>query len=416
MIDSILAQHVEDASLLAGLRLTQVAAPHVNLQHLARLDERIAAHVDGVLVAGDSGWRFCEAALVSASAGTAFTATAATIHARNDERMDRLFALAEALPEVRAGFLSAFGWVSSEQLRSVGASLMTSDNPFRRYTGIAACSMHRVDPGLALTRAIASPDRLSRARALRAAGELGRRDLLSNCIAATREADPDCRFWGAWSAVLLGDRAYALQALMGACGKPGSHAQRALDLVMLALEPHAARTFLNRVAPDGKRSRLILRALGLVGDASHIPWLIEQMTDAGLARIAGESFSLITGADLDALDLEQAQPESTDLGPNDDPKDDDVQMDPDSDLPWPDVSRVKEWWQANHHSFASGERLFMGRAVTRESCLQVLSDGYQRQRRVAALHLALQNTGEALFEWRAPAWRQQRRLSSIQVS
>jgi uncharacterized protein (TIGR02270 family) len=416
MIDRILSQHVEDASVLAALRVTQVAAPHVNLKHLALLDERIAAHVDGIVVAGESGWQFCEQALAMASVGTAFTATAAVIHARHPERLDRMFALAEAVPEARAGFLSAFGWVSSEQLRTVGGNLLASDNAFRRYTGIAACSMHRVDPGLALTRAIGSSDRACRARALRTAGELGRRDLLSNCIAAIRDLDADCRLWGAWSAVLLGERERALEILMTACGTPGAHTQRALDLVLLTLEPRAACTFLGMIAPEAWRTRRVLRGLGLVGDSAHVPWLIEQMTDVHLARVAGEAFSLITGADLEALDLERSPPADIDFGPNDDPQDDNIHMDPDSDLPWPDAIKVHEWWQTNQYRFTSGERLLLGHPVTRESCMKVLSDGYQRQRRIAALHIALQNPGEALFEWRAPAWRQQRRLSASKLN
>ena len=40
------------------------------------------------------------------------------------------------------------------------------------------------------------------------------------------------------------------------------------------------------------------------GDPAHVPWLIDQMHQEKLARIAGEAFSMITGVDIDLLDLD----------------------------------------------------------------------------------------------------------------
>ena len=42
------------------------------------------------------------------------------------------------------------------------------------------------------------------ARALKAAGELGRKDLVAHCRQATEAEDDEVRFWAAWSAALLG--------------------------------------------------------------------------------------------------------------------------------------------------------------------------------------------------------------------
>ena len=72
MINAVIEQHAEDAAALAELRRRHVAAPHIKLQHLARVDERLAAHLDGLLVAGEAGWKHCEAALGSVSAGVLF--------------------------------------------------------------------------------------------------------------------------------------------------------------------------------------------------------------------------------------------------------------------------------------------------------------------------------------------------------
>ncbi len=45
-------QHVDELAILWNMRREQAQAGPVALRHLARLDERIAANLDGCLVAG----------------------------------------------------------------------------------------------------------------------------------------------------------------------------------------------------------------------------------------------------------------------------------------------------------------------------------------------------------------------------
>ena len=60
-----------------------------------------------------------------------------------------------------------------------------------------------------------------------------------------------------------------------------------------------------------------------------------------------------------------------------------------------------------------GTRYFMGAPVTREHCIDVLKNGYQRQRILAAHYLCLLEPGTPLFNTSAPAWRQQRLLADM---
>ena len=64
---------------------------------------------------------------------------------------------------------------------------------------------------------------------------------------------------------------------------------------------------------------MLIRGVGMVGDPHFVPWLMEQMTDVTLARIAGESFSFVTGVDLANLALDRPPPEDVEFGPNEDP-------------------------------------------------------------------------------------------------
>ena len=67
----------------------------------------------------------------------------------------------------------------------------------------------------------------------------------------------------------------------------------------------------------------------------------------------------------------------------------------------------------NGQRFQPRVRYFMGAAPARAHCLQVLKEGYQRQRMAAAEYLCLIAPGTSLFNTRAPAWRQQRWLAKM---
>ena len=136
-----------------------------------------------------------------------------------------------------------------------------------------------------------------------------------------------------------------------------------------------------------------------------------------VCRLAGEAFSRITGADLAWLDLEHKPPEGASDsrfgGPNEDPDDDNVALDEDESLPWPDPERVQGWWQANQERFPAGQRFFMGAAPSPAHALKVLREAGQRQRIAAAQWLSLLAPGTKLFQTAAPAWRQQRWLAEM---
>src|SRR2546430_15909749 len=54
-ITEIVEQHAEEAAILWAQRDKAVLAPNYSLKDLARLDERVEAHLDGLRVAGESG-------------------------------------------------------------------------------------------------------------------------------------------------------------------------------------------------------------------------------------------------------------------------------------------------------------------------------------------------------------------------
>jgi uncharacterized protein (TIGR02270 family) len=417
IIPNVVRQHVEDAVLIHNTRTALTGSPHVGLERLSRFDERLAANLDGLFVAGGAAWPLCMEEFEAGSAGGVFAAAVLLLELGGDTRLvEPLYRLAENLPTHRGALIAAFAWMEKEGLRGVVADLLDSQSAAKRMIGVAACGSHRVDPGLTSARRFEDDSPLVRARAWRTAGELGRHELVSTAAAAAiADEDPACQFWAAWSAVLLGDKHNALEVLASMAAVPGPFRARAFQLALQAKGAQSAHAWLaTTLAQDPEPNlRWLIRGAGLVGDPTYIPWLIGHMADTKTTRLAGESFSLITGLDLAWLDLEVKPPENFESGPNDDPNDPNVDMDEDDGLPWPDAVKIQAWWHANSHKLQPGTRYFMGEPLNRDNCLRVLKEGFQRQRIAAALYLSLLNPGTPLFEWRAPARRQQRLLAEM---
>jgi uncharacterized protein (TIGR02270 family) len=411
IIPFVIEQHVEDAAFLHGVRTALAKAGHVRVKELATFDARLSAQLDAIAVAGEAAWRFCDVALESPSPGAVFMGTVRAIEEHHQQRLIRLLALAEASLSLLGGLSSAFGWVSQSSLQGSVVSLLRDQQPFRRLIGLTACGMHRVDCGLVTGPWLQDTDAKVRARALRTCGETGPDRVVPALSDALRDEDTDCRFWAAWSTVLLGQSGGALETLVRTALADGPHQERAFRFALQAMDRTDAHSFVKDLAGESSETRRVIQGSGLIGDPGYAPWLIDQMSNPQVARLAAESFSLITG--IDVAELQTNKPEDFQSGPNDNPDDDNVDMDPDEGLPWPDPDKIEKWWAANAHRFQPGVRYFMGAPVTKPHCIDVLKNGYQRQRILAAHYLCLLEPGTPLFNTSAPAWRQQRLLARM---
>lgn len=398
----VLNQHVEDAAGLRRVRSRLVRAPHVRLSDLARLDERLAAHLDGIAVAGRAGVRSSIQALERTAKGELFTAAIGCIESQSDPAILRLIALGQAVPDARPGLHSAFGWVSASRLSGVVAMLLACEDPAARLAGLEGCVQHRVDPKRHLDMALVSGDPALRAAALRCAGEIGRVDLLDACESRLDDPDASCRFHAARSALLLGNRQAPLAILRELSLTTSAFSETALALTASVLPPADAHRWLEEIAARQEGVRGLIRAIGFAGDPRYVHWLTGHMGDERLARLAGEAFSLITGADFVRLRLER--PKSHD--------DSDAAQEEDDGAPWPDPDKARAWWEENKSRMPGKVRHFMGALPSKAQYVDVLRNGAQRQRAAAAMQMRLADPRGVLFNCAAPAWRQKRALQA----
>jgi uncharacterized protein (TIGR02270 family) len=427
----IVLQHAQEAAHLRHVRSVLVRAPHVGLLQLGRLDERIEAHLDGLAVAGAAGRAIVLAELENLSAGTVFAAGVLALRTQDTALLAHLLPLAGADASAARGLASALGWVDAVHLRGLVQQLLSTPQAPLRALGLRACALHRVDPGAALALGVTATDAPVRAAAWHAATVLGRTDLLPQALGALQDEAPLVRMSAAGAACRLGaqraskpvlDVLAELALQPGSVSAPYPDGLAALACYMVVSPPAAAENFAREAAAQARAlatpaaQRHLVQTLALLGDTRHVPWLIERMHEPALARLAGEAFSWICGVDLAAHSLETLNAPTHTAGPSEDPEDDDVALDDDESLPWPDPALVQRWWAGHAAQLgAPGARYFMGQGLNDAEALQrVLCEGRQRQRRHAAWLLGLLNPAAPLFPVAAPARRQQHALATPQ--
>jgi len=405
VIQEIVEQHAEEAAFLWCLRDSATDQPHFTVRQLAELDDRVEAHLDGLRVAGEVGLKIASAHLEQyGGSGELFSMSTLALEDRREPVVESVLDLAEHAPESWRGLFGAIGWVSADALRGRAATWLDARAGFRRLLGVVACSLHRVDPRSKLD-ALLNDEPLVRRRALRLAGELGRVDLRDRLAPALNSEDDGCRFWASWSAGLLGERRATVPVLQAFAIREGPFKWLALDLVVRLMDRESVIAWLRELAKDATQARLVVVGAGVLGDPVAVSWLIEKMGQPALARVAGESFSMITGMDVSEHSLEGAPPEEFTANPTDESSDEKVTIDRDENLSWPDLAKVRAWWGSEERRFAVGVRHLRGVPLTRESCEAVLREGRQRQRRAAAYELALMRAAGHLWNWRARSRR-----------
>ncbi|MGA2257786.1 MAG: TIGR02270 family protein, partial [Thermoguttaceae bacterium] len=319
-------------------------------------------------------------------------------------------ALGTSSYELSRALVSALGWLPFDEAAVYIRRFLATNSTALRRIGIAAAAVHRHDPGQPLVNAVDAADGSLRARAIRAVGELGRADLLPVLKSSFDAGDDQVRFAAAWSIARLADDAGATEILRTIVENGTTGHERALPLALGKMEVSQAVKWIRHLNENPRLVRTAIRGAGLLGLPDLVPWLIDIIPVAQLARLAGEAFCMITGIQLALDGLEGRRPAGFESGPTDDPKDHNVAMDADENLFWPDQNKVAAWWRANSHRFEPGTRYFVGKPMTIDWLNHVLRHGYQRQRAAAALELAIRQPGTPLFEVRAPGFRQQELL------
>ncbi len=414
IIVPIIEQHAEEAAILWLQRNDVIHDPHYSLKDIAHHDDRIEAHIDGLRIAGDAGWDICKTALSLNEPGEIFVAAVLAFEGDDGNRVDEVVQIALDEIDNWCALISAVGWIADEHYqRWIPGMLMTNSLTYRRLAVVSSILVNQVhEPSL--IAAFDDTEPYFQARALRAAGELKCYSLLPKLIEKLKSDNINCQFWAARSAVILGDK-HALKILKTFAIVESPFLMPCLQLMLRVMDVPDSTQWLTDFTKGPEVLRQAVIASGIIGDPLYIPWLINLMLVAEVARVAGEAFSMITGVDIAYDSLDGDWPEGFEAGPTEDPQDESVAMDQDDDLPWPAQHLIQEWWDKHQNNFQIGIRYLVGKPVSVEHCLHVLKTGYQRQRRAAAIELAILQPNEVLFNTRAEGFIQQNQLKKLSI-
>ncbi len=409
IIPVVVEQHAEEAAFLWLLRDSAIVEPHYSLPDLAHLDDRVEANIDGLRIAQDEGWDICKETYTWEDEGEIFATAVLSFESSKEDHIQTVLDAGSGDPELSRGIISALGWLSYPQAEIYIQEYLGSETKALCHIGIAASAIHRKDPGNTLHTGLNSSDALLNARALKAIGELGKTEFAAAVIDHLNDEDVNSRYYAAWSSSLLGNMT-CLPVLRAIAETGGPYAERAWSVAMRRMGIAEAHDWNKAIAEKPELQRIALIGAGAIGDPALIPWLIDYLSIPEWARLAGESLSMITGVDLVDENLDGKWPEGFEAGPTEEPEDEDVAMDPDEDLPWPEPKLIHEWWGKNKSNFRNGTRYLCGKPISEQQCQHVLRYGYQRQRAAAAIELVMMKPGQPLFEVRAPGFRQQKLL------
>ncbi|PKF60329.1 hypothetical protein CW745_15400 [Psychromonas sp. psych-6C06] len=389
----IYEQYCTDASFLWLLRSIAIEQPHYNRADIAALEKRIDAQINGLTSSVDIAWSICKESLELEEPGEVFTAMVVALRSHEATKIQQAVEVGLKSESNTAALISAMGWVPSEIAGPWIDRFLNGKNMQHKLLGLAVCSIKRQDPGVLLNQIFLRQECLDYealyARALRLVGELRRQDCMPVLQAALEHENNTLRFWSNWSSVLLGNTTSLQQLKPFVFDNDSPFQQIAIQLAFRKLNIEQARLWISELANDESYQRVVIKATAALGDPHAVNWLIQQMTKPKLAKIAAEAFVFITGADLDKHGLVAPEPVIHPLQPDDESENDDVSLDEDENLPYPDQQKVMALWRAHGQQFLIGQRYLLGKMISGEWLKNVVRNGTQRHRHAAAIELAL---------------------------
>lgn len=415
----VLEQHLDEAAFLWPQHQQLVLRPDVQLDDILDEDEYLQANLDGLLLGEDKAWSLCEALLNSDSDEIFVPAYIAFM----SNRANWIYTVLDAVNEENeASFIGALSWIEYVQAEPFIHMLLQHEKAYFNYLGIGACIAHRCIPiGTDVDKYINSDVVILKHSAIRLIGSLKLQQYRQHLQPYLSDIEESNRFEAARALALIGERSHVIPVLTRFAENSALYQVDALQILLRIIDEPTQRKLINGFILSGNLKAAI-RSIGIVGYTDFIPWLISMMEQPDLSRIAGESFSFITGTDIDYSDLiieelDEDEPEDDLEDDSDDDsewKDDEDTEDEledeldeyEEDLPVPDPVLVKAWWDQYGSGYQPNIRYLAGTSINDTNLLQVYKTGFQRQRIYAALELTLLEPENFWFNSSIPAYWQ----------
>lgn len=399
----IYEQYVDEASFLWLMHTLAVDQPHYSVVELANLEKRIESQLNGLLSNLDIAWKVCDELLEDAGAGEIFTTAILAFRSHDQNKIQTVVEAGTSTEETYKGLLYAMTWLPGNLVHDWIKRFFTSKDLKHKCLAVQVCHQRRENPADYLVSILQRDDCLKNVSlyvaALKVAGELKRFDLLDDINKAIEHDDEVIRFWAIRSAIFIGDKSQ-VGKLESYIMEPSDLQREAIEIAFRVLPVTEARLWVSKLVEDPQQVRTLIIITGVMGDPFAIDWLIKKMHETEFSRIAAESFCLITGVDLNKMNMTVMAPEGIDVSPNDDPDDENVKIHDDENLSWPDVVKVNTYWNSVKDNYIAGTRYLLGNHIGLMFLKSNIDKVYQRQRHAIAYEISLIDRKEKLYNTR----------------
>lgn len=396
----IYEEHLEEASFLWVQWNRALAAPDFNLEEVAALEERLLAHLDGLVVGGEPVAR--ELLLPALDSGDPPRLSAA-LWALTAE--PGIMEPAELMRQVRTAvsgeggdaFQRALALNGRPEIGEFLLPLLKEKEPLFQAWAIEVLAARAQLPEGAEKEFLAHPEAPVVVAMLRGMPLLPRDVAWRELPRLLTDARPEVRDAARWAGMVSGMRP-AWDACRAAVDAGTQVEPAALVLLALSGDERDLTRLLACTGVEALRGDS-LWALGFSGRVEAAEACLEFMGMKPVAALAGEAFSAITGLKLENA-YEETREEEDSLPPLEEDLARDLEPRPEDALPMPAREAVAAWWKEARKNFARGTRYLRGRVFSMDALLEELEQGPMRRRHMLALEFALRSQGACPLQTR----------------
>ncbi|GEL75582.1 TIGR02270 family protein [Myxococcus virescens] len=401
LLVDVLEEHLDEAEFRWLQWENALGAPDFSLTETARLEELLLAHLDGLVVGASTA---VEAVLRPAfETEDAFRISAAAYALLALGEVDEvLLRLREAEPEARAAIRRALELSEAPGLGARLLDLLKREDTALQAAVLEALSIRQEAPPEVLAHFFTHDEPRARVAALRAAlpfPQGAARTLLPSLLDSSH---PGIRAAAIEAGVASGVR-QAWETCRTAVRVRDSHSLDAM--VLLAMGGGEVDVALLLAVLDVERLRPhALWALGFSGWVAAMEACRAWLEVPSVAQLAGEAFAAMTGLRLEGPYALPPGERPEDVPPPPELEEDldaDLVPKPEDDLPWPNVTAVRDWWGAEKKRFVKDTRYLLGRPFSGSGLVEALETSPMRRRHVLARELALRSQGTLTVRTRA---------------
>ncbi len=412
----ILEEHLDEAAFLSTQWERALVSSRYGLEDTAELEERLLAHVDGLVVGGEAAvGELLLPGLETDEPERIFASALALLESPGQRELDETLAVFDAGDTVqRAGLGRALELSGREGLEAVLRKRLTAEDSALRLQAFQALAFRGGIPPETRTEWLYREDAGQVVAALRVPRALSRE--LGQTVLPQLLVDPRP---GVREAAILAGLVSGVRGAWKACRKVaeegGSGRRQCLVALALGGEAQDAEWLASLLAQPVLRAD-VLWALGFTGQVVAAEACLEWMGDGKQGALAAEAFSAITGLKLEGPYRVALEEKGDALVPL---EQEDLEAElipsPEADLAVPVREAVAGWWQQARKNFERGARYMRGNKLDAGGLLDALGSEPMRRRAVLALELAIRSRGAQMLQVRAFTRRQRAELDAARA-